>query len=114
MTTTTQKKKLSKGTWALIFLLVAAVITIAVLAVVGYISLQFLADGIVSYMSAGASSWMMGTLLIALPFLGGTLFTYIIYTYFRGNKVVNTMPTYTPQGQTLSAPQAKDTETVIS
>jgi len=117
MTTATQKKKLSKSAWFLIFLLIAAVITISVLAAIGYISLQFLADGIVSYMAAGASSWMMGALFIILPFVGGILFAYIVKTYFIGNKVtgVNTGSGmgYNPQPMAPSTVQ-KDTETVIS
>jgi len=112
---TTQKKKLSKSAWFLVFLLIAAVITIAVLAIVGMISLQFVADGIVGYMAVGASSWMMGTLLIALPFLGGILFFYIVKVYFIGNKTVSPVA----QGGYAPAPayptaQQKDTETVIS
>jgi len=117
MTTTTQKKKLSKGTWALIFILIAALITVVVLAAVGYISLQFIADGINGFMTFGSAGWMEGTIVLVLPFLGGILLFYIVKTYFIGNTVkgVNTGSGmgYNPQPTAPSATQ-KDTETVIS
>jgi hypothetical protein len=47
MQTTTQKKKLSKAAWFLVFLLIGGLVSVIVLAAIGYISLQFLADGIV-------------------------------------------------------------------
>jgi len=114
MTTATQKRKLSKSAWFLVFLLIAVIITITVLAVIGYISLAFLGDILVGYMTFGASSWITATIALVIPFFVGILVYWVIKTYFIGNKVTNTMPTYTPQGQTLSAPQQKDTETVIS
>jgi len=89
---TTQKKKLSKSAWLLIFIIIGGLVTVSVLAVIGYISLQFVADGITSYMMIGASSWMMGTLLIALPFLGGVLFFYFLKVYIIGNKTTGVMP----------------------
>lgn len=114
MTTTTQKKKMSKAAWFLVFLLIVGIVAVIVLAAIGYISLQFLADGIVGYMAAGATSWMIGTLLIVLPFVGGMICFWIIKTYFIGDKTKTTLPTYTPQGQTLSQPAQTGTETVIS
>ena len=117
MSTITTKKKLSTGTWALIAIVIVAVIVVAVLAIIGKISLQFLANGIYGFMVFGTSSWMTGTIVLVLPFLGGVLFTYIIYTYIRGNKTaaVNTGAGmgYNPMPTTPSAVQ-KDTETVIS
>jgi hypothetical protein len=80
------------------------------------ISLQFLADGIQGYMLVGSTSWILGTLLIALPFLGGILFFYIVKVYFIGNKTagVNQIGAgYAPQASYPSQ-QQKDTETVIS
>jgi hypothetical protein len=114
MQTITQKKKLSKGTWVLIFLLIAAVITVTVLAVVGYINLAFLSDWLVGAMTFGASSWVNATLVLVAPFALGLLFYYLVINYFIGNKVTNTAPVYNPQGQTLSNPQQQGKETVIS
>lgn len=109
-----QKKKLSKSAWFLIFLLIAAIITVAVLALVGMISLQFLADIIVGYNAFGATGWMVGTLTIALPFLCGILCYYIVKVYFIGNKTTTPIGGgYAPTPYTPSAAQ-KDTETVIS
>jgi hypothetical protein len=98
MQTTTQKKKMSKAAWFLIFLLIGGIVAVIVLAAIGYISLQFLADGIVSYMAAGASSWMIGTLLIVLPFAGGMIFFWVVKTYFIGDKTKGVqLNNYTPQ-----------------
>ena len=96
---------------------VAALITIAVLAVVGYISLAFVADGLVGYMMFGSSSWMTATIALVLPFLGGILLAYIVKTYFVGNKVTGATATavggYAP-APVYPAQTQKDTETVIS
>jgi predicted membrane protein len=114
MSTITQKKKLSKGTWVLIFVLIAAVIAVAVLAVVGYISLAFLTDALVSVMTFGTASWINAVLILTGTFVLGILFYYVVINYFVGNKVTNTAPIYTPQGQALSNPQQSNKETVIS
>jgi hypothetical protein len=116
MTTTTQKRKLSKSAWFLVFLLIAVVITVTVLAAIGYISLAFLGDILVGYMTFGASSWVTATIAITIPFLVGILFYWTIKTYFIGNKtqgVIQQPGGYAPTPTYPSATQ-KDTETVIS
>jgi hypothetical protein len=115
LTTTTQRKKLSKSAYLLIFLLIGAIIVVSVLAFLGKISLQFLADGIVGYHMAGSMNWVMGALTIVLPFVGGILFFYFIKVYFIGNKTTGAVATggYAPTPYTPSATN-KDTETVIS
>lgn len=116
MSTITQRKKLSKGAWALIILIFVAVIVLAVLAFLNYISLQFLADWLVGTMNFGASGWLNATLVLLAPFALGAIAAYVGYNYFVGQKVtnVNTTGGYTPQGQTLSNPQQSGKETVIS
>lgn len=86
MATTTQKKKLSKAAWFLVFLLIGTIIAVVVLAAIGYISLQFLADALVGYMVFGSLGWMEATISIVLPFLAGILFFWIVKTYFIGEK----------------------------
>lgn len=116
MSTTTQKKKLSKSAWLLIFLFIAAIITVTVLAAIGYISLAFLADALVGYMMFGSASWMTATVALVLPFLGGILLAYIVKTYFIGNKVTGTAVAtggYAPAPAYPNTAQ-QDTETVIS
>jgi ABC-type uncharacterized transport system permease subunit len=116
MQTITQKKKLSKGTWALIFILIATFIAVVVLAVVGYISLAFLADWATGTMMFGSTGWVNATLVLAVPFVLGVFFCYVVYRYFIGQKVSLAANTggYTPQGQGLSNPQQSGNETVIS
>ena len=116
MTTITQKKKLSKGTWALIFIVIAAVIAVAVLAVVGYISLTFLTDALVSIMMLGAGSWMSAIIVLATPFAIGIALAYVVQKYFIGNKVTNpglAAGGYSPMPSYPTASQ-KDTETTVS
>jgi hypothetical protein len=114
MATITQKKKMSKGTWALIILVLVSVIVVAVLAAIGYISLAFLGDALVSVMTFGTGSWINATLILAGAFCLGLVFYYVVINYFVGQKVTNTLPTSTPQGQALSTPQQSGKETVIS
>lgn len=115
MSTITQKKKLSKGTWALIIILLAAIVAVAVLAVIGYISLAFLADWLVGTMMFGSAGWVNATLVLVTPFILGLLLYYIAVKYFIGNKVTNTgvQQGYSPTPVYPSQTQ-KDTETVIS
>jgi hypothetical protein len=112
MQTTTQKKKMSKAAWFLVLLLIGGIVTVAVLAITGRISLQFAADGVTSYMAAGTSSWMIGTLLIVLPFTGGMIFFWIIKTYFIGDKTKGIqLNNYTPQtGASTAASSGVTTE----
>jgi hypothetical protein len=114
MTTQTQKRKLSKAAWFLVFLLIGTIIAVAVLAIVGMISLQFLADILVGYMNFGAAGWVEATIAIAIPFFVGILFYWLIKTYFIGNKVNTPVnPAYSPT-PSYPAQTQKDTETVIS
>lgn len=116
MATMTQKKKLSKGTWALILVVIVAVIAVAVLAAVGYISLAFLANWLVSIGIFGSSSWINEVIVLIIPFVGGVLVCYVVYTYFIGQKVTlaQNTGTYQPQGQTMSQPAQAGKETVVS
>lgn len=114
MTTITQKKKLSKGTWVLIFVVIAAVITVAVLAAVGYISLAFLGNFIIGVCTFGTTGWVNGTLVLGASFVLGVFACYVMYRYFIGQKVTTTMPAYAPAGQTLSQPAQTGSETVIT
>lgn len=109
MQTITQKKKLSKGSWVLIFLLIAALITFVVLAIVGLIPMGFLiADDmengdvglLVNYALFGTGGWVNAVIMILLPFLGGLLFMWVIYRWFVGQKV-----TVAAAGQSVYTPQ---------
>ena len=115
MTTITQRKKLSKGTWALVFIVIAAIIAIAVLAAVGYINLAFLAAWLVSVMTFGTSSYINAIIVLAIPLVGGIVLSYIVTQYFIGQKVTtNPISTgYNPQ-PTTPTPAQSGKETVIS
>jgi preprotein translocase subunit SecG len=108
MQTITQKKKLSKGTWVLVFLVIGVIIAVAVLAAVGYIDLGFLtADDmendniglLVSYSLFGTSGWINALIVILLPFAAGMILAVILYRYFIGQKVTVAagQSVYTPQ-----------------
>lgn len=114
MTTITQKRKLSKSAWALVLIALIAVIAIVVCAFLGIIDLSPVATGFLSiYM--WASTDILNAVLITVGWVAvGVLGYYVIIKYFIGNKVTTSMPTYTPQGQTLSNPQQQGSETVIS
>jgi len=116
MTTITQRKKLSKGTWALIIFAFVGVIVVAVLGFLGIIDLSFLANWATGTMMFGASSWVNALIVFAAPFVLGILATYAIFTYFKGQQVTTHTGIgtgYNPMPTTPSASQ-KDTETVIS
>jgi hypothetical protein len=109
MQTITQKKKLSKGTWALIFIAIAALIACIVLAVVGILPVGFLINDnmengdlglLVSYALFGTGTWINALIIILLPFLGGAVFMWVIYRWFVGQKV-----TVAAAGQSVYTPQ---------
>jgi hypothetical protein len=113
MTTITQRQKLSKGTWVLIFAVIAAIIAVAVLAAVGYISLAFLQDWLVSVGVFGATSWVNEVIVIASSAVAlGVVPTWLIYRYFIGQKVKG-VPLYTPQTGATPA-QSTGTSTEVS
>jgi H+/Cl- antiporter ClcA len=115
MTTITQRKKLSKGTWALLIITFIAIIAIAVAAFLGYINLAFLANWATGTMSFGASSWVNAVIVLVVPFIGGVLACYVVYTYFKGQQTTIQNPgVYTPQGQSVGTPNQSGKETVIS
>ena len=115
MSTITQRKKLSKSAWLLVILLFAAVIGLIDASTLGYISLQFLADGFIAVYVWASLDIINALLLTAGWFMFGVATYYIIIKYFVCNKVTAALPgTYTPQGQTLSNAQQQGTETVIS
>jgi hypothetical protein len=114
MSTITQRHKLSKGTWALIIILFAALITVAVLAFLGYISLAFIADWLTGTMLFGSTGWVNAAIVLGVSFAGGIFVAYALTKYFIGQKVTTSLAAYQPGGQNLSAQPNKDTETVIS
>jgi len=116
MSTITQRKKLSKGTWALILIFFIAIIAVAVAAALGFVDLTFITEWLVGVMTFGAVSYVNSIIVLSLPFIGGLLTCYITYRYFIGQKVTTTMPLtggYNPQPTTPSQPQS-GSETVIS
>lgn len=122
MQTITQKKKLSKGTWALIFLAIAGLITFIVLAAVGIIPLGFLINDdmengdvglLVNYAVFGTGGWINAVIMILLPFLAGLVFMWVIYRWFVGQKVTVAagQSVYTPQtGASASTNSGTSTE----
>jgi hypothetical protein len=117
MSTITQRKKLSKGSWALIIILLVAVISVAALAVVGYIDLSFIANWITSTMSFGASGWINGVIVLLTPFICGMLFLYVTINYFVGQKVTTAGTSaqgYAPTPSYPSQPASSGKETTIS
>lgn len=119
MTTITQKKKLSKSAWVLVFLLIIGVVTVVVLGILGIIDLSPIGNGLMGfYMWASADIVNAGIVTVLLPIAGVFLY-YIIQHYFVGQKVVTTAgigsggysptPTYPS-----SNPSQQDTETKIS
>jgi hypothetical protein len=108
---------MSKGTWALIILVLVAVIVVGVLAAIGYISLAFLGDALISVMSFGAASWINATLVLIGSFALGLVFYYVVINYFVGQKVTTT-PNYSSGGYnpqpTTPTPAQSGKETVIS
>lgn len=114
MSTITQRKKLSKGTWALIIILFAALITVAVLAFLGKISLAFLTTWLTGVMTFGSTGWVNASIVLGAAFAGGAFICFLAYRYFIGQKVTMNTGAYTPQGQTIANPQQQGTETVVS
>lgn len=117
MSTITQRKKLSIGTWALIFVCIAALITVIVLSVFGIIDLTFMEELLVGYATFGTQSWINAVITIVIPFAVGAVFMWAAYRYFIGQKVTVAAygaGGYTPQGQSIGNPQQKDTETVVN
>jgi hypothetical protein len=115
MTTITQRRKKSIWLWVLIFLAFASLIAVAVLSYLGYIDLTPVSNSILSAFIWASESIVNAGLLgggfIALGVLG----YYILVKYFIGSKVTTNLPTYQPQGQTLSQnPSASKDETVIN
>jgi sterol desaturase/sphingolipid hydroxylase (fatty acid hydroxylase superfamily) len=115
MTTITQRKKLSKAAWALVFIFIIGIIAIIVAATLGFIDLTPVSDGVLAiYMWASMDIVNAVLITIALP-LAGVLLFWVVQRYFIGQKVTTTAPMYTPQGQTLSQPiHNQENETVIS
>lgn len=113
MTTVTQRKKLSKGTWALLIICLAALLAVVVLAAVGIVDLTFLADLVVGYATFGTIGWINGLLIIAFPFAVGMVVCWALYRWFIGQKVTVPINTYVPQGQTVT-PTQQQNDTVVS
>ena len=101
----------------LIFILIAAIITIAVLAVVGIINIAFIGEWLVGAMNFGAAGWINATLVLVAPFALGLLFYYLVINYFVGNKVTNapgTQPGYSPAPTYPTSQPQSGKETTIS
>jgi len=114
MTTITQKKKLSKSAWLLIFIALIAVVAVIVLASLGIIDLSPAGNAYLTVFMWGSNDIVNALLLSAGLFMLGVLVYYAVTKYFIGNKVTTTMPAYMPQGQTVAAQPKSDSETVIS
>lgn len=114
MSTITQKRKLSKSAWALVFIAIIAVVAVIILASLGVIDLTPASDAYLTVFM-WASINIVNALLISVGFfVFGLLFYYVVITYFVGSKVKTTAPVYTPQGQTVAQQPTSGTETVIS
>lgn len=127
MTTITQRRKLSKGTWALIIIALAALITVIVLAAVGIVDLSFITADydmttgtgglLTSYAMFGTAGWINAAIIMLIPFALGIAVCFVMYRYFIGQKVTTTAPLYgggyNPTPTTPSQPQ-QGQETVIS
>ncbi len=115
MTTTTQRKKLSKSAWVLIVLVGVDLIGVIIANALGAIDLSWLGIGFLGIYFAVSQDLVLAVLVSFGWVTLGVLFCYAYYTYFRGNKTTTTPGTgYNPQPTTPSTPVQKDTETVIS
>lgn len=113
MTTITQKRKLSKSAWFLIILFFVVFIAVVITATIGIIDLSWLAAGFLGIYVAVSTDLVLAILLTVGEIAFGVFLCYIGYRYFIGQKVTTTMPTYMPQGQTLSQPAQTGTKTEI-
>lgn len=115
MTTLTQKKKLSKGTWALIIVIFAAIIAVVVMAALGYIDLTPYTDMYVGVFMWGSIGIFNALILTAGIFAAGFGGCWIIINYFKGQQVVtNAVNNYTGQSTISQPPAQQGTETVVS
>jgi len=116
----TYRKPLSKSGWILLFALFIAIITVVVLAAIGYVSLTWLSEGLVGLaMWASLSSYNVALLLI-LPFALGMVVLYFLKAYIIGTTISPQAAAqgaisqgYNPPPTTPSQPQQKE-DTVIS
>lgn len=115
MTTITQRKKGWWRVWVLVAVLFALVITGVVLFYVGYDYISWIGVSLVGAKAWASGDWVNAAIESAVWVLIGTLIVYLYY-YQRGQKTTgaNSGYGYVPQGQQLSNPQQKDTETVIN
>jgi len=118
MSTVTQRKKLSKGTWMLLIVLGVAIIVFAVLHFVGIINLGFIGDWAINFASFGTASGWNAAIVLAIPFIIGILFFYTLKAYFIGEKVTTiyqgATSGYNPMPTTPAQPAKADKETTIS
>ena len=117
MSTITQRKKLSKGSWALIALVIVSIIVIATLGIIGIIDLTFIGSWLISVMAFGMSGWVNAILVLVAPFAVGLLVCYVLYNYIVGQKVTNTgvaSSGYAPAPSYPSTPASSGKETTIS
>lgn len=113
--TITQKRKLSKGAWAFILLIIIALGTVIILSAVGIIDPSPIVNGFMYVFAWASQAPVNAVLLFSGIFAGGLLLMYVVYTYFRGQKVTTIQqPGYSPMPTYPTAPVQKDTETKIS
>jgi hypothetical protein len=118
MSTVTQRKKLSKGTWMLLLVLGVVLIAVVVAHFLGAINLGFIGDWAIAYVSFGMSSGWNAAIVLGIPFVIGILFFYTLKAYFIGEKITTVYSTassgYNPQPTTPAQPQQQGKETTIS
>src|SRR3972149_11433322 len=90
MTTITQRKKLSKSAWALIFIALISVIPIIICASLGIIDLAPASNGYLSVFMWGSNDIVNALLLSTGLFMLGVLAYYAVQRYFVGSKVTTT------------------------
>ena len=115
MTTITQKRKLSASTWIMIIVAFAVLIGVIVASAFGLINLSWIGDGFLGAYIAVSQSLILAVLMSIGWIALGFITCYVIFTYFRGQKVTTTgQPGYSPVPTYPSQPVKSDTETKIS
>lgn len=118
MSTVTQRKKLSKGTWMLLLVLGIVLIAVVVAHFLGAIHLDFIGDWAIAFAMFGTSSGWNAAIVLTIPFIIGILFFYTLKAYFIGEKVTTIYQGatggYNPMPTTPAQPAKADKETTIS
>jgi len=105
------RKKLSKSAWILLAIMFIAIVAVAVLAVIGKISLGFLADGLVNLALWMSLSPFNVGIVLGVSFAGGMAVFYWLKAYIIGEEQVMMsgmgVAGYNPAPATPSAAQQK-------